>query len=102
MRKLAGSCSVFAGILALSNVIAAPPPFQASFDSSAKWEAIRGAANVDASIQHDKHSSVRVEPRQDTSGDSGAFVRSTPVNLTVGKRFVLSGWAPTENLRVHD
>jgi Phospholipase B/Peptidase family M1 domain len=98
MQKFAGSCTVIAGFLALSNVIAAPPPFQASFDSSAKWEAVRGSSNVDSTVQHDKHSSVRVE----AAGDSGAFVRSTPVNLTVGKRYELSGWVRTENLRVHD
>ncbi len=53
---------------------------------------------LDSSVQHDKRSSVRVE----AAGDSGAFVRSTPVNLTVGKRYELSGWVRTENLRVRD
>jgi hypothetical protein len=79
-------------------VAAAPPPFQASFDSSAKWEAVRGVATPDSATPHDKHSSLRVE----AAGESGAFVRSTPVNLTVGKRYELSGWVRTESLKVHD
>jgi Phospholipase B len=84
------ACAIFAA--------SAATPFQASFDSSAKWEAVRGIANVDSSVQHDKKSSVRVE----SSGESAVFVRSAPVNLTVGKRYELSGWVRTENLRVRD
>jgi hypothetical protein len=41
---------------------------------------------------------MRVEP----SGDSGAYIRSAPVTLNVGKRYELSGWIRTENLQVRD
>lgn len=49
-------------------------------------------------MAREKHTSLRVE----AAGESGAFIRSTPVNLTVGKRYELSGWVRTENLKVHD
>jgi hypothetical protein len=81
----------------------AATPFQASFDSTAKqWEAVRGMATPDSQTQHAKHASLRVESRMDTTGESGAFVKSTPVSLTVGKRYELSGWVHTENLQVRD
>src|ERR1700722_8705912 len=77
----------------------AATPFQASFDSNTKqWEAVRGTATQDAQTQHAKHSSLRLE----AEGESGAFVKSTPVSLTVGKRYELSGWVRTENLQVRD
>ncbi len=75
----------------------AAPPFQASFDASAKWQAAQGLATPDAQIQHDKRASLRVEP----VGESDAFVRS-PVTLTVGKSYELSAWVRTENLEVRD
>jgi hypothetical protein len=81
----------------------AATPFQASFDSSSKqWEAVRGVATTDSSVQRDKHASLRIEPKVEAAGESGAFVKSTPVNLTVGKRYELSGWVHTENLLVRD
>jgi hypothetical protein len=77
----------------------AAPPFQASFDASAKqWQAARGVATTDGQVQHEKRSSLRVEP----SGESDAFVRSTPVTLSVGKSYELSAWVRTENLEVRD
>ncbi len=86
-------------LLALSTVAFAATPFQASFESNAKqWDAIHGSVATDSSAQHDKRSSLRVE----ASGETGAFVQSTPVNLTVGKRYELSGWVRTENLKVRD
>jgi len=77
----------------------AAPPFQASFDASAKqWQATHGVATSDAQVQHDKRASLRVEP----AGESDAFIRSTPVTLTVGKSYELSAWVRTENLAVRD
>ncbi|MBZ5601239.1 MAG: hypothetical protein LAO79_02930 [Acidobacteriia bacterium] len=73
-------------------------PFQASFDASAKWDAVRGSASADAQAQHAGHATVRVEP----AGESGAYIRSTAVTLSVGKRYEVSGWIRTENLRVRD
>ena len=80
-------------------VLYAAPPFQASFDASAKqWQAAQGLATPDSQVQHDKRASLRVEP----AGQSDAFVKSTPMNLTVGKSYELSAWVRTENLEVRD
>ena len=49
----------------------AAPPFQASFDASAKWQAAQGLATPDPQIQHDKRTSLRVE----ASAQSDAFIR---------------------------
>lgn len=77
----------------------AAPPYQASFDASAKqWTAARGTATTDSQVQHDKHVSLRVEP----SGESDAMVKSTPVTLSVGKTYELSAWVRTEGLEVRD
>jgi type II secretory pathway pseudopilin PulG len=92
MRTLAVS------LLSISALTAAPL-FQAAFDANSKqWEAVRGTATPDQAVQHAKHTSMRVEP----SGESDAYVHSTPVSLTVGKRYELSGWLRTENLAVRD
>ncbi len=96
MRKLA------LGLLFVSALIAAPP-YQASFlnsrDANAKqWEAQRGIATPDAQVQREGHASLRVEP----NGASDAYVQSTPVTLTVGKSYELSGWMRTDKLDVRD
>src|SRR5580658_11242604 len=86
------------GILSVTALLAAPP-YQASFDASAKhWEAQRGMAAPDSQIQHEGHASLRVEP----NGVSDAYVHSTPVTLTVGKSYELSGWMRTEHLDIRD
>ena len=86
-------------IFGLLSILAyAAPPFQASFEASAKWQAAKGLATPDAQVQHDKRASLRVEP----AGESDTLVRSTPVTLTVGKSYELSGWVRTENLEVRD
>jgi hypothetical protein len=79
---------------------AATPLFQASFDKpNATWVVVRGAATPDASMLHEGHKSLRVEP----GGPSpDACVRLAPVALTIGKRYELSGWARTEALVVRD
>ena len=96
MRKLA------LGLLSVSALIAAPP-YQASFlnsrDANAKqWEAQRGIATPDSQVQREGHASLRVEP----NGVSDAYVHSTPVTLTVGKSYELSGWLRTDKLDVRD
>lgn len=96
MRKLA------LGLLSISALIAAPP-YQASFlnsrDANVKqWEAQRGIATPDSQVQREGHASLRVEP----NGASDAYVQSTPVMLTVGKSYELSGWMRTDKLDVRD
>jgi hypothetical protein len=92
MRKLA------LGLLSISAVFAAPL-YQASFDANAKhWEAQRGMAVPDNQVQREGHASLRVEP----NGVSDAYVHSTPVTLTVGKSYELSGWMRTDKLDVRD
>lgn len=101
MRKL---------VLALLSVSAllAAPLYQASFlnsrDANAKqvyaqqWEVQRGIASPDSQTEREGHASLRVEP----NGVSDAYVHSTPVTLTVGKSYELSGWMRTEKLDVRD
>jgi Phospholipase B/Carbohydrate binding domain len=92
MRKLA------LGLLSVSALIAAPL-YQASFDANSKhWEAQRGIATPDSQVQREGHASLRVEP----NGGSDAYVQSTPVSLTVGKSYELSGWMRTDKLDVRD
>jgi hypothetical protein len=92
MRKLA------LGLLSVSALIAAPL-YQASFDANSKhWEAQRGIATPDSQVQREGHASLRVEP----NGGSDAYVHSTPVTLTVGKSYELSGWMRTDKLDVRD
>jgi type II secretory pathway pseudopilin PulG len=92
MRKLA------LALLSVSALIAAPL-YQASLDASAKhWEAQRGIAAADAQVQREGHASLRVEP----NGVSDAYVLSTPVTLTIGKTYELSGWMRTDKLDVRD
>src|SRR5580704_11680194 len=92
MRKLA------LGLLSVSALIAAPL-YQASFDANSKhWEAHRGIATPDSQVQREGHASLRVEP----NGGSDAYVHSTPVTLTVGKSYELSGWMRTDKLDVRD
>jgi hypothetical protein len=96
MRKLAF------GLLFVSALYAAPL-YQASFlnrrDANAEqWEAQRGIAAPDSQVQREGHASLRVEP----NGASDAYIQSTPVNLTVGKSYELSGWMRTDRLEVRD
>jgi len=86
--------SVFALFFSLQGA----PLYQASFDSTSKWQAVYGSATPDNAVEHDKRTSLRVE----SAGESDALVRSVPVNLTVGKSYQLSAWVRTENLEVRD
>jgi hypothetical protein len=79
---------------------AATPLFQVSFDRPNNgWTVVRGSAVPDAAVVHDRNKSLRVEP---APGAPDACVRSAPVALTIGKRYLLSGWVRTENLAVRD
>jgi hypothetical protein len=74
--------------------------FQASFDKGhSDWTAIRGTAAPDSRVLHGKSASLRVE-RDAVSPD--ACIRLAPVELTVGKRYELSGWVRTEGLQIRD
>lgn len=85
-------------VLSLSALQAAPL-YQASFDANSKqWQTVHGAATPDAAVEYDHHASLRVEP----STNSDAIIRSTPVNLSVGRSYQLSAWVRTENLEVRD
>ena len=63
------------------------------------WAVDRGSAVLDSSVLREGHKSIRLEPGA-TSQD--ACVRLAPVNLTIGKRYELSGWVRTEDLAVRD
>ncbi len=79
---------------------AATPVLQTSFDrSDHSWTVARGSAAIDAAVLNNGHKSLRVE-RDATSTD--ACVRLAPVQLTMGKRYELSGWVRTEDLEVRD
>src|SRR5579871_4792908 len=79
---------------------AATPVFTASFDQGQEtWTADRGSAVLDSTVLHEGHKSIRVERG---AGSQDASVRLAPVNLTIGKRYELSGWVRTEDLEVHD
>ena len=67
---------------------------------SGSWTVVRGSATPDAAVVHPRHDkSLRLEPGKNAPD---ACVRSTPVSLTIGKRYELSGWVRTENLEVRD
>jgi hypothetical protein len=78
---------------------AATPLFQISFDQPNAWTAVRGSAAPDSAVMHENRKSLRLE-----AGPAGAdaYVRFSPVSLTIGKRYELSGWVRTEGLAVSD
>jgi hypothetical protein len=78
---------------------AATPLYQTSIDKPQDYTVIRGVARPDTTIVHDSGKSLRVEPGK--TGD-GAIVRFSPVSLTMGKRYELSGWVRSDNLEVRD
>ena len=74
--------------------------YQASFERGhGGWTAIRGLATPDSRALHGKNRSLRIE-RDAVSQD--ACVGLTPLTLTLGKRYELSGWVRTEALQVRD
>lgn len=66
--------------------------------SQVTWDALRGKAVRDDAVEHNSQPSLRVE----SSNGSDAYVLSKPVELTMGKRYLLSGWIKTTGLRVTD
>jgi hypothetical protein len=89
------SCLLIASVAHATNSL-----FQASFEKGhSGWTVVRGKAAADHSVLHDKNTSLRIE-RDAVSQDS--CVRLSPVTLTLGKRYELSGWVRTEALQVRD
>jgi hypothetical protein len=88
----------FALALAVS-LHAATPLYQTSIDKPQSYAVLRGAAKPDPDVLHNNNKSLRVEAAK--TGTSAA-VRFPTVNLTLGKRYELSGWVRTDNLRIHD
>ena len=78
---------------------AATPLYQTSIEKPQDYTVMRGVARPDTTIVHDNGKSLRVEPGKT---GAGAIVRFSPVNLTIGKRYELSGWVRTDNLKVRD
>jgi len=97
-RTITGMRKIVLALLFVPALFAAPP-YQASFDASAHWQAQRGIAAQDSQVQRDGRASLRVEPN---GGVSDAYVLSAPVTLTVGKSYELSGWVRTDKVDVHD
>ncbi len=60
---------------------------------------MRGTAVADAGVTHDGQMSMRLE--SDNSARD-ARVQSSPIPLTIGKAYELSGWIRTEKLAVRD
>jgi hypothetical protein len=79
---------------------AATPTFHASFERpEQQWTVVRGSAASDSSVLRENHKSLRLE-RGASSQDT--CVRSALVELTIGKRYELSGWVRTESVQVRD
>ncbi|HTX77297.1 MAG TPA: C45 family autoproteolytic acyltransferase/hydrolase, partial [Terracidiphilus sp.] len=78
----------------------ATPVFTRTFeDAQQTWTVDRGSAVVDSVVLHEGHKSIRLEPGAATQD---SCVRLAPVTLAIGKRYELSGWVRTEDLRVQD
>jgi len=58
-----------------------------------------GAAAPDATVRHSTARSLRVAPG---GHFPDAIIESAPFDLTIGRRYELSGWIRTENLTVRD
>src|ERR1700686_982369 len=91
-------------LLAALTASAATPLFEGSVEhtgnrSNNVWTTVRGSATPDAAMLHDSKKSLRVEP---SPASPDACVRSTPITLTIGKTYELTGWVRTEDLTVRD
>lgn len=84
-------------LLAALSLNAATPLFDSRSDNA--WTAVRGFANPDASVRHNSNRSLRLEASPN-SADAGA--ESSPIRLTIGKTYELTGWVKTEALEVKD
>src|SRR5260370_37500800 len=86
-------------IAMVASLTAATPLFQGSFDNSnGGWSVLRGGAVTDSAVTYQNHKSMRVEAA--AGGD--VAVRSAPIPLTIGKRYELTGWIPTDKLAGRD
>src|SRR5437660_11821734 len=83
-------------LASLAAAHAATTVYQAPLD---QLTVVHGVAAPDSAVHHTAAKSLRVEAGKQLSD---ALVRSAPVNLTIGKRYELSGWVRTENLSVRD
>jgi hypothetical protein len=82
-----------------SSAFAATALYRTSFEiHEQKWAAVRGSAAPDSSVLHDGRKSLRVEAAP--GGD--ACIELSPVSLTIGKRYQLTGWARTDHLAIRD
>ncbi len=87
-------------VLAFLTCLSALPRtlYDSSADSSFRsWDALRGTANRDETVTRENRPSLRIES---TAAD--AYVLSEPLQLTIGKRYSLTGWIKTNALRVTD
>ena len=87
-------------LLVVTAANAATPVYRGSFDSAEEhWTVVHGSAVLDSSVLHEGHKSIRLE-RDATSQDASVLL--SPVTLTIGKRYEVSGWVRTEDLQVRD
>jgi hypothetical protein len=91
------------GLAFVACLHAAPPGtglFHASFDNSnPSWTVLRGTGATDPAVTHAGQMSMRLEPG---GANRDARVESTPIALTIGKDYELTGWIRTDKLSVHD
>lgn len=76
---------------------AATPLYQASIDKPQDYSVVSGSARVDSAVVRNGSKSLRLE-----GANSAAIVRFPSINLAIGKRYELTGWVRTENLKVAD
>src|SRR5437763_11473644 len=74
----------------------ATPLYQTSIDTPQNYAVVRGIATLDAATLHNNHKSLRLEAAK----SGAAMVRFSPVSLTMGKSYELSGWVRSENVEV--
>jgi hypothetical protein len=87
-------------LLLVTAANAATPVYRGSFDSAEEhWTVVHGSAVLDPTVLRDGHKSIRLERDADSQD---ASVLLSPVTLTLGKRYEVSGWVRTEDLQVRD
>src|SRR6476660_7526748 len=90
---------LLAGLLVAALAPAATPLFNGSFEKADHgWTVVRGAGSPDTGVMRDGKRASGIEP----GSTPDACVRSTPLSLTIGKRYELSGWVLTEARTVRD
>ncbi|MEO8028632.1 MAG: C45 family autoproteolytic acyltransferase/hydrolase, partial [Bryobacteraceae bacterium] len=92
------SAVLFCAVAAVSfRLAAAPPPYQGTFEEN-KWDTLRGTSAFDANARFDKAGTMRL----DGNGNGDSLVWSAPLQLTIGKRYEVSGYIRTSGLKVQD